>query len=222
MLQWVYERASKARGIDDVVIATDHELIQKEAEQFGATAIMTSVDHQSGTDRIAEAAEKFSDTDVFVNVQGDQPFIEPRMIEKLLEPYQNGEMPAMATVACPMNKVGLNDPNTVKVAVNRKNYAMFFTRSSIPYFRTNNHDVPVFQHIGLYAYTAEALQQITQLNTSKLEQAEGLEQMRALEEGMSIYVSKIEKPVLEINTLQDIHRAVELQLIDNYTLFEEL
>lgn len=221
MLQWVYERASQAQGIDNVVIATDHELIQKEAERFGAAAIMTSTDHQSGTDRIAEASGKFPDADVFVNVQGDQPFIEPGMIEKLIEPYRQGIEPDMATLACPLDRQDISNPNTVKVAVNRKNISMFFTRSPIPYFRNQTEDVPVYQHVGLYAYSAKALQKISKLNASKLELAEGLEQMRALEEGMSIYVSTCEQMVPEINTLEDIHNALDQGLIENYTLFKE-
>jgi 3-deoxy-manno-octulosonate cytidylyltransferase (CMP-KDO synthetase) len=221
MLHWVFERASQARGIDDVVIATDHQLILKEAERFGATAIMTSADHQSGTDRIAEAAGKFPDADVFVNVQGDQPFLEPGMIEKLIEPYRQGLEPDMATVACPLDQQEISNPNMVKVAVNRKNIAMFFTRSPIPYFRNPVENLPVYQHVGLYAYSAAALQKISGLDASKLELAEGLEQMRALEEGLSIYVSTYEQMVPEINTLEDLEKAQEMGLIDNYTLFKE-
>ena len=221
MVQWVYERASRARGITEVVIATDHELILEEAVSFGANAVMTSEDHESGTDRIAEAAEEFPNTDVFVNVQGDQPFIEPDMIEKLIEPYRQGLEPDMATLACPLDARDIGNPNTVKVAVNSKNIAMFFTRSPIPHFRHKIDNVPVYQHMGLYAYTVAALQKINTLKPSKLELAEGLEQMRALEQGMSIYVSTYEQMVPEINTLDDIHRALDLGLIDNYTLFEE-
>ncbi|PKD43274.1 3-deoxy-manno-octulosonate cytidylyltransferase [Rhodohalobacter barkolensis] len=221
MLQWVHERASQSEGIDEVVIATDHELIQEEAERFGATAMMTSADHQSGTDRIAEAAEKFPDADVFVNVQGDQPFLESSMIEKLIEPYRLGLEPDMATLACPLDQQEIGNPNTVKVAVNRKNIAMFFTRSPIPYFRNQVEDLPVYQHVGLYAYSAAALQKISRLNASKLELAEGLEQMRALEEGLSIYVSTYDKMVPEINTLEDLEKAQEMGLIDNYTLYNK-
>ncbi len=221
MMEWVYERASQARGIDDVVIATDHERILKEAERFGAKAIMTSEAHQSGTDRIAEAAENFPDADVFVNVQGDQPFIDPGMIEKLIEPFQNGVSPDIATLASPLAKSDIDNPNTVKVAVNKKNAAMFFTRSPIPYFRHRVEEPPVYQHVGLYAYSTAALQKISGLKPSKLEIAEGLEQMRALEEGLSICVSLYEKMVPEINTLEDLDKAQELGLINNYTLFKE-
>lgn len=221
MIQWVYEGACRARGIDEVAIATDHELIKKEAEQFGAPVVMTSPDHTSGTDRIAEAAAKFPDTDVFVNVQGDQPFIDPAMIETVIAPYREGFMPDMATLACPLDVRDITSPNTVKVAVNKHHIALFFTRSPIPYFRQKTNDVPVFQHVGLYAYTAEALQKISNLSPSRLELAEGLEQMRALEEGMSIYVSTFDQMVPEINTLDDIHKALDLGLINNYTLFKE-
>lgn len=221
MLQWVYERASKARGIDDVVIATDHMLIQKEAEKFGATAILTSADHQSGTDRIAEAARKFPTADVFVNVQGDQPFLDPAMIERLIEPYLQGEEPDMATLACPLDQKEIRNPNTVKVAVNRNNIAMFFTRSPIPYFRNQVEDLPVYQHVGLYAYSAATLQKMSNLSPSKLEIAEGLEQLRAMEEGLSIYVSIYDKMVPEINTIEDLDNAVDMGLIKNYTLHKE-
>lgn len=221
MLQWVYERASRAKGVDTVVIATDHELVVDEAASFGAEAMMTSDEHQSGTDRIAEIAKHYTNTDVFVNVQGDQPFVEPEMIEKLIEPYLNGVETDMATLACPLDKEGISSPHTVKLAMNKYNYAMFFTRSPIPYYRQNVEDVPVFQHIGLYSYTAEALNKISTLEPSKFEVAEGLEQLRALEEGMSIYVSTHAHTVIEINTIEDLHKAAQLGLIKNYTLFEE-
>ena len=221
MLQWVYETTSKAKGIDEVVIVTDHELVFKEAQTFGARVIMTSDKHQSGTDRIAEAASNFPETEVFINVQGDQPFIEPAMIEKLIEPYLNSLKPDMATLSCPLKHTELKNPNTVKVAVNKQNRAMFFTRSPIPYFRNSVKKVPVYQHIGLYAYTAESLKRISGLNSSALELAEGLEQMRALEEGLSIYVSTVNQSIPEINTLEDIHHAIEMNLINNYTLFKE-
>ena len=221
MLQWVYERTMQAKGVDNVVIATDHELILDEAASFGAKAMMTSENHQSGTDRIAEAAGTFSDTDVFINVQGDQPFVEPEMIEKLIAPYLNGIETDMATLACPLDKEGISSPHTVKLAVNKQNYAMFFTRSPIPYFRQDIENVPVFQHIGLYAYTAEALSKISTLEPSKLEIAEGLEQMRALEAGYCIYVAEYDEAVMEINTLDDIKNALNVGLIENYKLFRE-
>jgi len=221
MIQWVYERTQKAEGIDDVVILTDHQKVYNEAEKFGANVMMTSPDHQSGTDRLAEAATSYDDTDVFVNIQGDQPFVEPQMIEQLIKPYLGGTNPQMSTLACPLLDNELKDPNAVKVAVNKKNLAMFFTRSEIPYPRVRQKGLPVYKHIGLYAYTREALLNFSELEPSTLEKSEGLEQLRALEQGYSIYVANYSTSTIEINTLDDLETALKLGLIKQYKLFKQ-
>jgi 3-deoxy-manno-octulosonate cytidylyltransferase (CMP-KDO synthetase) len=220
MIQWVYENTKNAKGIDEVVILTDNELVYQEAQNFRANVMMTSHTHESGTDRIAEASQSFPNTDVFVNVQGDQPFVKPDMIEKLIEPYLKRLKPDMATLACPLDNSEINDSNSVKVAYNKKNHAMFFTRSSIPFFRTQIDNVPILKHIGLYAYTKETLKNFTNLKPSKLEMAEGLEQLRALEEGYSIYVSKYPQSTLEINVLEDLEQAKKTNLINTYNLYQ--
>lgn len=220
MIQWVYERTLSAKGIDDVVILTDHQKVYDEAEKIGANVMMTSPKHQSGTDRLAEAAKSFGDTDVFVNIQGDQPFVEPEMIEQLIKPYLEGLNPQMTTLACPLLEHELKDPNAVKVAVNKKQLAMFFTRSEIPYPRIKQKSIPVYKHIGLYAYTKEALLNFTIVEPSALEQSEGLEQLRALEEGYSIYISNFNKSTIEINTLEDLETAMTMGLIHHYELYK--
>ena len=187
MIQRVYERSGQAGVLDELYVATDDERISQVVERFGGHAIMTSSDHPSGTDRLAEAAQSM-DVEVVVNIQGDQPFIDPIMIAEVVQPLLDDASLDMSTL---MHRISspedLEDPGVVKVVVDRAGYALYFSRSLIPYPRdADPHDV--YEHVGLYAYRREFLLKIAELAPTPLEEVEALEQLRVLEHGYRIRV----------------------------------
>ncbi|MGL5795649.1 MAG: 3-deoxy-manno-octulosonate cytidylyltransferase [Waterburya sp.] len=207
MVQWVYEAAKRCSDFSKVVVATDSQLVADCVRQFGGEVEMTSSDHTTGTDRVAEVAERYPETKAVVNVQGDQPFVTPQMLTQLISPYLRGESPDMTTLACPLEmETGYKDPNTVKVVCDRHSNALYFSRAPIPYFRDLT-KVPVFHHLGLYAFRRDFLATYAQLTPTSLEQCEGLEQLRVLEHGIRIRVCQTEKATLEINTPEDLAKA---------------
>ncbi len=207
-----------AKACPDVVVATDDERILKCVEANGFKAVMTSSDHRSGTDRVCEAMEKCgADADVVINVQGDEPFIDPGQIRLLMEAFSNPET-RIATLARPFNKElgfeALFDPNKVKVTFSDKGKALYFSRSIIPYVRgaewTQWLDRTVFYtHIGIYAYRAETLRELTKLPQSSLELAESLEQLRWLQAGYAVHVGVSKSETIGIDTPEDLARAEE-------------
>jgi 3-deoxy-manno-octulosonate cytidylyltransferase (CMP-KDO synthetase) len=212
LVRWVYESAAACGDLDDLVVATPDREIVEVVEAFGGLAELTRSDHPTGTDRVAEIAGRRVDADVVVNVQGDQPFVTPEMLSALVGPYRDGTHPVMTTVAAPLDQEsGPADPNVVKVVCDRAGDALYFSRSPLP-FRRNEVllPLPVYHHIGLYAFTREFLAQYASLAPTPLEQAEGLEQLRVLEHGHRIRVCPIEHPVLEVNTPEDLIEAVAL------------
>jgi 3-deoxy-manno-octulosonate cytidylyltransferase (CMP-KDO synthetase) len=214
MVQWVYEAAKSCPDFAKVIVATDSKLVVDCVWQFGGEVEMTRSDHATGTDRVAEVAERYPDMDAFVNVQGDQPFVTAQMLTQLIAPYLQGDCPTMTTLACPLDlgTTGYLDPNSVKVICDRHSNALYFSRAPIPYFRHNSTDVPVFHHLGLYAFARDFLSKYAQLTPTPLEHCEGLEQLRVLEHGFSIRVCLTEQAVMEINTPEDLAKAIELQL----------
>jgi 3-deoxy-manno-octulosonate cytidylyltransferase (CMP-KDO synthetase) len=212
MVQWVYEAAKRCPDFSKVVVATDSQLVADCVLQFGGEVEMTSSDHTTGTDRVAEVAERYPEMGAVANVQGDQPFVTPQMLTQLVSPYLRGESPAMTTLACPLDmKTGYQDPNTVKVVCDRHSNALYFSRAPIPYFR-NSIEVPVFHHLGLYAFRQDFLAKYATLTPTPLEQCEGLEQLRVLEHGFEIRVCQTEKATLEINTPEDLVQANRLRI----------
>jgi 3-deoxy-manno-octulosonate cytidylyltransferase (CMP-KDO synthetase) len=210
IVQWVYEAAAACEDFDDVVVATDSEEIAAAVRAFGGVVEMTREDHRTGSDRVAEVAERRPDVDVVVNVQGDQPFATPEMLSALVAPYVAGEMPAMATLACPLTERGAwEDPNVVKVVCDRRGYALYFSRSPIPHL-AEGETVDGRHHLGLYAFTRETVLRFPSLEETPLERRERLEQLRALEHGIPIRVCETERAVLEVNTPEDLERAQEL------------
>lgn len=206
MIQWVYEAAKSCTDFSQVVVATDSQIVADCVRQFGGEVEMTS-DHATGTDRVAEVAQRYPEMNAVANVQGDQPFVTPEILSQLVSPYLKGESPEMTTVACPLEmNAGYQDPNTVKVLCDRHNRAIYFSRAAIPYFRQTV-DVPVFHHLGLYAFRRDFLTKYAKLKPTPLELAEGLEQLRALEHGYAIQVCPIEKPLLEVNTFDELLKA---------------
>src|SRR5262245_48240827 len=212
MLQWVHERAKSSRA-SEVIVATDDERIATAARSFGAEVAMTGRTHVSGTDRIAEvaAARGWADTDIVVNVQGDEPLIPPAVIDQvaqLLDTHARAEIATLAARVAAIND--LNDPNNLKVACDGGGRALYFSRAPIPW----NRDAPTtptpasLRHIGIYAYRVGALRRLAALPASRLEQLEKLEQLRALENGMEIRVAlAVERPLADVNTAADLEPA---------------
>lgn len=210
MVQWVYEAAIKCSAFTKIVVATDSEAVAACVREFGGVVEMTSSAHETGTDRVAEVANRYPEMDVVVNVQGDQPFVTPEMLLRLVQPYLEGETPEMTTLACPLShESGYTDPNVVKVLCDRNHHALYFSRSPIPYFR-NPGTVPVHHHLGLYAFRRDFLANYAQLASTPFEQCEALEQLRVLEHGFKIRVCYSEKMVLEVNTSDDLDAAKAL------------
>jgi 3-deoxy-manno-octulosonate cytidylyltransferase (CMP-KDO synthetase) len=191
MLVHVIEGARRAKKLRDVLVATDDERIAAVAKAVGAPVVMTSPEHPTGTDRLAEAAAKLSDA-IVVNVQGDEPLIEGFVIDAAVEALEADPAAPMATVAHPLEGAALADPNRVKVVLDAHGRALYFSRAPIPYRRA---DVPAprwLQHVGLYAYRRPFLAQFVALAPGAAERAEGLEQLRALEHGFAIRCAVIE------------------------------
>lgn len=208
MVQWVYENASRCKVISKVVVATDSTEVADIIHKIGGETMMTDPNILTGSDRAAVVAEHFPDMDVVINLQGDEPFIKPDMLEKLVAPYLIGEQPEMTTLARPLNlKKYHNDPGAVKVITDLQGNALYFTRAAVPYFRQSVADAPVYHHIGLYAFRRDFLLKYTQLPQTPLEQAEALEQLRALEHGFTIRVCLTHEATLEINTPEEYEQA---------------
>ncbi len=213
MIQHVYERASQA-NVSRVVVATDSELIANAVNSFGGEAIMTSADHLSGTDRVAEAARE-SQADLIINVQGDEPLLDPNSINQGLAPLLADETISMGTLAHPLsNPDDMSNPNVVKVVTDQQGFALYFSRSPIPFDRNqfgSNTAQPgagvvpagMLRHIGLYVYRADFLQKFAAMTPTPLEQLENLEQLRALEHGYRIRVVSIEQTVIGVDTPDD-------------------
>ena len=212
MVQLVYEAAINSKVFTKVVVATDSQLVADRVIGFGGEVEMTSSNHSTGTDRVAEVATRYPEFSVVVNVQGDQPFVTSQMLKEVVTPYLEGESPEMTTLACPLNQeTGYRDPNVVKVLCGQKHQALYFSRSPIPFYR-NPVEVPVFHHLGLYAFRQDFLETYTQLPSTPVEQCEGLEQLRVLEHGYTIRVCQTAKAVVEVNTAEDLVKAQNLVL----------
>ncbi|MDB9525406.1 3-deoxy-manno-octulosonate cytidylyltransferase [Oscillatoria sp. CS-180] len=207
LIQWVYQAAYQCAIFDNVIVATDSNLVADCVRQFGGHVELTHADHLSGTDRIAEVAARYPEYQVVVNIQGDQPFITETVLNQLIHPYLEGESPEMTTLACPLDKtVDYTNPNTVKVICDLTQHALYFSRAPIPYFR-HNLEAPVYHHLGLYAFRYDFLVTYAQLPSTPIEQCESLEQLRVLEHGYRIRVCQTTKAILEINTPEDLMAA---------------
>ena len=210
MLEHVYERVSMARYLTHVVIATDDERIFAEARRFGAQVRRTRPDHLSGTDRVAEVASAFPDARLIVNIQGDEPLIDPSAIDAAIVPMLDDPDTPMGTLSKRIeNEHEITDPNVVKVVSDLHGHALYFSRSPIPHARAGG-DVPYFKHIGLYVYEREFLMGYSAMPVGPLEKAECLEQLRALENGHAITVMETEYESLGVDTPADLERVSKL------------
>jgi 3-deoxy-manno-octulosonate cytidylyltransferase (CMP-KDO synthetase) len=204
-----YEAAKKSNLFDDVFVVTDSDLIFKEITSNGGKAIMSIKEHESGSDRIAEAVENM-EVDIVVNVQGDEPFIDTAALEKLIEVYKNDSEKKvdLASLMCEIKEVAdINNPNNVKVVVNQKGFALYFSRSIIPYPREANVGVRYMKHIGIYAFRKQALMDFYNLPMKSLEASEKLEQLRYLEFGKSIKMVETSHIGIGIDTKEDLEKA---------------
>jgi 3-deoxy-manno-octulosonate cytidylyltransferase (CMP-KDO synthetase) len=207
MIQWVYENASRCRILTQVVVATDSEEIAAVIHGIGGKVVMTDPALPTGSDRVASVAKSYPEMDVVINLQGDEPFMKPRMLEQLVAPYLAGELPDMTTLASPLNKEkDYHDPGMVKVITDLQGNALYFSRSPIPYFREDT-QAPVYHHKGVYAFRRDFLLKYTQLSPTPLEKTELLEQLRAMEHGYKIRVCLTEDQTLEINTPEEYEAA---------------
>lgn len=212
MIQRVYEQALKSK-LDAVVIATDDVRIADAVMDFGGQYVMTSPNHRSGTDRCCEALDLLKTKyDAVVNIQGDEPFIDPKQIDLLVDLIVRDDTP-LASLAKRIDDADeLFSPNAVKVVVNQEGNAMYFSRNPIPFMRNVDRDEWLakgrfYKHIGIYAYKADVLHQVAHMEPSALEQAESLEQLRWLENGLAIRMALSDAENISIDTPDDLHRA---------------
>ncbi len=201
LLQHVWEKCTQSKIASRIIIATDDMRIAEAAFDFGAEVALTKSDHPSGTDRAAEVAASLKRERVLVNVQGDEPFIEPRLIDRLIREFQNDHRLEMATAASPIQESSeFLDPNIVKVVLNRSGNALYFSRAPIPADRDGEGSVLGLRHHGIYAYTKKFLLQFVTWKPTALEKSEKLEQLRALEHGTTIRVLKTKHSSAGIDT----------------------
>ena len=217
VLQRVYEQCLKVKNIDEVYIATDSFEIKEVCKTFTNQVIITKSTHQSGTDRIGEAISSI-DCDIVINVQGDEPFIEPRLIEALVNSFSNSEISMSSAMSKINNVKDLQNSNVVKVVVDRQNNALFFSRSMLPFPRdvkeiSSSNEVlekyQFFRHIGIYGYRKEFLLHYVNMEQSSLEKIEKLEQLRALENGFKIKMIETDSSLMGIDTLEDYEEALK-------------
>ncbi len=208
ILELVYKNVQQAKYIDEIIIATDDQKIIDTASSFGANAEMTFSSHKSGTDRCAQVSREFWEDDVILNIQADEPFIDPEIIDLLALKMKDDNWIEIATLCTNINNPAeISDPNTVKVVKDIYNKALYFSRSIIPYYRDKDSGNSFHKHIGIYAYRNKILQSITSLKESKLEKAEKLEQLRWMENGYKIHIFETEYQGFGIDTVEDLERA---------------
>lgn len=213
MIQHVYERVSQAKAVPYVAVATDDDRIFKAVKKFGGNAIMTSITHRSGTDRIAEAVKSLnlSADAIIVNIQGDQPIFEPVQVDEVVRPLVDDATIVMSTL---IYKIILEEeithPHAVKVAFDKDYFALYFSRSTIPYVRDKKLKVDYYKHHGIYAYRRDFLDTFTKLPEGKLEKLEALEQLRALEYGYKIKVIITPYDSVEVDNQQELEKVRQI------------
>lgn len=212
MIQWVYDSVQKSQLVERVIVATDDRRILETVTSFGGEAELTSAHHLSGTDRIAEVAAHLS-CDIVVNIQGDEPLMEPQLIDEVVKLVKDNAEVYLASAKSPIKQVeDLMNPNVVKVVTDGNGYALYFSRSPIPYCSTRGSggNGPLgFRHIGLYVYRKEFLMKFITLDPSPLEKLERLEQLRALENGYRIKLVYTEYDSIGVDTAEDLAQVIE-------------
>ncbi len=202
----VYDRAAQAGKVSDTLVATDDVRILNAVQEHGGRAMMTRKDHPTGTDRLAEVASAHPEADLIVNVQGDEPLIDPSLIDRLVDVFEEEPDLPMATVMTKItDEEEQRNPNNVKVVTNKDGYALYFSRSLLPYPR--HAGCPVYKHIGIYAYRRDFLLRYAAMAPTPLETAESLEQLRALENGYRIKVVETEAQFVGVDTAEDLEKV---------------
>jgi 3-deoxy-manno-octulosonate cytidylyltransferase (CMP-KDO synthetase) len=212
MIQRVYERAKSARRVDRVIVATDDDRIVKAVTSFGGEARMTRPDHRTGTERVAEVAAHV-EGEVFVNVQGDEPLLDPAAVDTAVAALLEEPQAAVATVATPIKIPGdIMDPNVVKVVLDFDDNALYFSRAPIPWVRDTGNTIQVrhLKHLGLYVFQRDALLEYPTLPQGELERIEQLEQLRWLENGSKIRVAEVEHDAISVDIPEDVARVEKL------------
>jgi 3-deoxy-manno-octulosonate cytidylyltransferase (CMP-KDO synthetase) len=215
LVQHVYERAWQSKLADRVIVATDDDRIEQACKSFGAEVVRTREDHPSGTDRVAEVAEN-RNFQLILNLQGDEPLIDPAKLDLLFELLENDPNADMATLVTPLHSLeSYKNPNVVKAVIDDRGRALYFSRSPIPHIRDNSAPTPeqlrglVWQHVGLYAYRKDFLMRLANQPVHPIEQAEKLEQLRVLATGSSIAVGKVQNAGIGVDTFEDYRSFVE-------------
>lgn len=210
IIQWVYEKAQQAKLADMIIVATDDERIFNAVKAFGGGVEMTSVNHKCGSDRIREVAERHPEISYIVNLQGDEPLIKPESIDSVARNVQEDDNADISTLIRVLtDEKEINNPNLVKCVIDNNGYALYFSRSKIPFER--NYGIATFYgHLGIYGYKREALMKMTSLEQTPLERTESLEQLRALENGMKIKTSVVDFVPVGIDTLEDLEKFKEI------------
>jgi 3-deoxy-manno-octulosonate cytidylyltransferase (CMP-KDO synthetase) len=210
MIEHVYRRTAAARSIASVIVATDDERIHRAVRAFGGESRMTSAAHQSGTDRIAEVAAGLQ-CDLIVNVQGDEPLIEPAMIDEAVAPFAGNPALMMSTLRRRIeDDADTQNPNVTKVVVDREEFALYFSRAPIPFVRRDCPPAPAWRHVGLYVYRRECLLRLAALPPTAMERSEALEQLRALEHGIRIKAVETVFDSIGVDTPEDLERVRSL------------
>lgn len=210
MIEHVYRRALAARGITSVIVATDDRRIADAVAAFGGDVRMTSADHPSGTDRLAEVAAALA-CDIVVNVQGDEPLIDPQMIEEALAPMIADRELEMSTLRRRIEDSSeLQNPNVTKVVVDQDGFALYFSRAPIPFTRSGSEPAPAWRHVGLYVYRRDCLLRLAALPATAMERAEALEQLRAIENGIRIKTIETAHDSIGVDTPDDLARVRQL------------
>lgn len=211
MIQRVYERAKEARLVDSVTVATDDERIADAVASFGGRVVMTSPSHRSGTDRVAEAAKR-SEASIIVNVQGDEPLIDPGLIDSAVRPMLEDPGIELCTLKTRItDEEEFLNPNAVKVVADSNDYALYFSRSPVPFSkRPFKERAPAYKHIGLYVYRKGFLFEFSRMKPTPLEDSESLEQLRALENGRRIKVIEVSYNPVSVDTAEDLEKVREI------------
>ncbi len=209
VVQWVWEKAVASQTIDEVIIATDDKKVFEACKKFGAKVQMTSPHHFSGTDRVCEVVSAL-ECEIVINLQGDEPLIQPQALDELvLELKKDKNLQVCTLVKKIETERELEDPNIVKVVVDRHNFGLYFSRAKIPYIRNKNAPCVFYKHIGVYGFKRDFLFTFKNLSKARLERIEGLEQLRILEAGFKIKTIEIDFDTISVDTPQDLERVKE-------------
>ena len=209
LIQWVYEKAKSVKSADVVIVATDDERIFDAIKAFGGEVEMTSTEHKCGSDRIKEVADRHEDFEYIINLQGDEPMIKQEMIEAVIDGVKNHNADISTLIRPIEDKAEVENPNLVKCVIDNNGFALYFSRSKIPFERKEN-PAPFYGHIGIYGYTRKALTKMTTSPQTPLEISESLEQLRALQMGMRIKTSIVNEKPVGIDTMEDFENFKKL------------